>query len=870
MPLGSFGVIGQAVVELIGDNARLVSDIEDSKKTTEDATGSMSDGMAAFVTSTKTAGEGLTKTLTPAALAAAAASKVLFNAYHAGFETIRADTGATGEDLERLVDSAKRVAGQVVVPFEDVASVLSEVHVRTKLEGEALEALTKQVLLLSEATGTDGTANVETYVKLLTSWKVATEDQAGALDLLFRAQQATGNSVTDIAANATAARIVLQQLGFTFEETIALSARLGSAFPQVVAAMKIGIANLSKDPDIKNIPEAFDRIIERIEGAGSAAKANRIAIEAFGSRAGPTLAAQIREGRLSIEDFTLELASGSDTAASAVDDTRTLGDQFLMLKSRVVGAIGPMGETAAVIATIASGIGPFVVGISKAAGGVSSFGQQVRGLQGWLAAGGEAMSTGAASARVLGSSTAGLAGAGGVAVAGLSAFVLFLETRHQQALQEARDNVLGLFRGLDVATTQGPDAVKRMAAALAEDLNIGTGDFNLGSFQQLGKELVRLDDLARSYSGAQRESVLLQRDLVLATIASADAVNEHGKESSEAASAEANRKAALAALIAFTKEQAGADREGADATRESGRTAGEAAWQVRQLAKDRRDAAAATREQRDAELDLVGGFRGVQSALYRARAAARDYTDAQAEVNRLEARGKQGTDKYAEAVRSQRDAQLTAITAQRDLKSAVAEYSNKVKEGDLTQAQAIARIERMGARAGVSKGDIERLTESVKRHVAQLDEIPDKKTTRIEVSNASAVRSTIATITAALTNIPDEVVRVITVGRQGQLPGAAAGGITQGPTVLVGEGRNRTFAGPGAEAVIPLDSRGIGILTQALRSALGDVHARSGGPSRGGLTVHVHGNLYGSRDVVRAVRNEMWQEGLLPLGREEF
>jgi TP901 family phage tail tape measure protein len=60
-------------------------------------------------------------------------------------------------------------------------------------------------------------------------------------------------------------------------------------------------------------------------------------------------------------------------------------------------------------------------------------------------------------------------------------------------------------------------------------------------------------------------------------------------------------------------------------------------------------------------------------------------------------------------------------------------------------------------------------------------------------------------------------------------PPAAAGGIiagqagfiTRGPTFLVGESRKQTFAGTGTEAILPFDDRGIGILAEALRRAMG-------------------------------------------------
>lgn len=306
-------------------------------------------------------GSTLTKTLTPAALAVGAAGAKMFASYHDGFELLRSQSGRTGQAFEELEASAKRVAGRVSVPFEETAAVIAEIAQRTELTGEPLERLTQQIVELSEITGTDASDNVETFVKLLTSWKVATEDQAGALDLLNNAAIATGNSVTDIAANTLDARTTMEGLGFTFEDTIALTAQLGGGFDKVFPGLRTGLANLSKTTN--DVPAAFEQVVTSIENAGSAAEGNRKAIEVFGSRAGPQLAAAIREGRFSVEEFTAELEASDETVHKIHEDTETFGDKMAEVWNKVVVAVGPIGEQLAIIATILSGVGPVVKGV---------------------------------------------------------------------------------------------------------------------------------------------------------------------------------------------------------------------------------------------------------------------------------------------------------------------------------------------------------------------------------------------------------------------------------------------------------------------------------------------------------------------------
>lgn len=86
-------------------------------------------------------------------------------------------------------------------------------------------------------------------------------------------------------------------------------------------------------------------------------------------------------------------------------------------------------------------------------------------------------------------------------------------------------------------------------------------------------------------------------------------------------------------------------------------------------------------------------------------------------------------------------------------------------------------------------------------------------------------------------NTPSE-----TVALGGVIRGAD-GFVTRGPTFLVGESSQMTFAGKGAEAVLPLDDRGIAILAEAMRRAQsgtnGHVQAQMTDWSRGIVDLQV-------------------------------
>lgn len=308
-------------------------------------------------------GDQLGSKLQKAAAVVAATAGLAFKSWHDGFQAVRTESGLTGDALDEVMGSFKNVAGDVNTSLGETGQVLGFVYQKTKLVGPELEALTKKVIDLTDVTNSD-VGVTQTIIKLLQSWQVETADQAATLDLLLRAYQATGTGIDQIATSSLQARPFLQQLGFSIEDSIALAARLGATFPQVLAGLKIALANLSKDKTVTDIPLAFAHMVRGIENAGSVMQSNRRAIELFGSRAGPGLAAAIREGRLAVEDFLVELGKSHETTESAEQDIDTLSRRIARLKNEWVAKAGGALEPAAWIAGVVVGVEPAVKGIN--------------------------------------------------------------------------------------------------------------------------------------------------------------------------------------------------------------------------------------------------------------------------------------------------------------------------------------------------------------------------------------------------------------------------------------------------------------------------------------------------------------------------
>ena len=265
--------------------------------------------------------------------------------FEKAFATIRVGTGATGDALGSLEDSFKTVFTSVPTSTADAATAIADLNTRLGLTGEPLEALATQFLNLSRITGTDVAASISSATRVMHDFAVSSEEQSGALDYLFKVSQSTGLGMTQLGNSMTQYGSVMRQMGFDINESAALLGKFekeGVNLQLVLGSLRMGLANFAKAGE--EPVEALQRVITEIQGMGSVADANMKAIEIFGSRAGPDMAAAIREGRFSIEELMDTLDASSETINQAAADTLTFGDKWKLAKNNIMEAIAPIGD----------------------------------------------------------------------------------------------------------------------------------------------------------------------------------------------------------------------------------------------------------------------------------------------------------------------------------------------------------------------------------------------------------------------------------------------------------------------------------------------------------------------------------------------
>jgi TP901 family phage tail tape measure protein len=258
------------------------------------------------------------------------------------YDAIRVGTGATGTALDGLKDSFKNVIKDVPTDFGSASTAIADLNTRLGLTGPELEHMAAQQLELARITKTDLAGNIASTTRVFGDWSVATEEQSGKLDLLFRASQATGIEVGALADLMVQFGAPMREFGFSFDEAAALMAnfeRSGVNTELVMGGLKIGLGKLASEG--KDARAELLGLMGSIEESGMTAENKTKVFELFGRRAGIDMAKAIEEGRFSIGDLVAELEGSSETILKAGEDTADLGEKWTEFKNKALVFVEP-------------------------------------------------------------------------------------------------------------------------------------------------------------------------------------------------------------------------------------------------------------------------------------------------------------------------------------------------------------------------------------------------------------------------------------------------------------------------------------------------------------------------------------------------
>lgn len=262
-------------------------------------------------------------------------------------DKIRIGTGATGESLDALMDTAKDVFSSIPTTMEDASSAVSDYNTRLGVTGDTLGELSKQALSVSDMLGEDLSTVIEESSRAMQNWNVQEEDMSSAMDYMFKISQSTGVSFTTLSGEMQTYGAQMQELGYSFEEASALLGQLekdGYDASSVMTALKTASKNAAND-GFDSINDGMATYIEQIQNATSDTEAYSIATKLFGSKSAATMIQAIKKGTLTVDKMTASMKESDETILKAAQDTYDFGEYTTMMKSKVQVALEPLAST---------------------------------------------------------------------------------------------------------------------------------------------------------------------------------------------------------------------------------------------------------------------------------------------------------------------------------------------------------------------------------------------------------------------------------------------------------------------------------------------------------------------------------------------
>lgn len=261
------------------------------------------------------------------------------------FNTIARGTGATGQELEGLDKSFKTVLKNGAGSFEQVSTAITKLNQRTGLTGKALEDFAAKEVTVARITKTDVAANLESTTGLFNLYGIAAEQQSDKLDVLFKASQVAGVSVTQLADEMKQAAPTAKILGLSIDQTAAFVAgldRAGLPASKVMAGLAGAFSKAAKEG--KAPLDVIHSLVEEVKRAPTPTAAATIAIQKYGigARQASTLVAGLRSGTI---DLDKSLAGGKGILATAAA-TGTLSGKLGRLKNEVLVGLEPLATDA--------------------------------------------------------------------------------------------------------------------------------------------------------------------------------------------------------------------------------------------------------------------------------------------------------------------------------------------------------------------------------------------------------------------------------------------------------------------------------------------------------------------------------------------
>ena len=249
-------------------------------------------------------GDTLTKNVTVPLAAIGAASVAAYNEVDDAMDIIVKKTGATGDELEAMQKSARKIAKTIPTSFEKSAKAVGEVNTRFGITGDVLEDLSTYFLEFADLNDTDVSDSVDKVQKSMKAFGVETKDAKKVLDVMNATGQRTGVSMSSLSDSMVKNAASLQEMGLDAYSAIEFLGDLeisGADASTVMMGLKTALKNAAAEG--KSLPEKLSEFDAFMSSSASDADKLNLAIDTFGSKAGSAIYEACKKGGLGFQSL---------------------------------------------------------------------------------------------------------------------------------------------------------------------------------------------------------------------------------------------------------------------------------------------------------------------------------------------------------------------------------------------------------------------------------------------------------------------------------------------------------------------------------------------------------------------------------------
>lgn len=253
--------------------------------------------------------------------------------------------------LEGLSASVRDImASGAVVHFDDVADSIGRLN--SNIAGLDLTHLKELTTTFAEAEELVGHIDETKFAGIVNAWNIPGAQANETLLMLTNTVRATGVDINTLTDEMIRSGPAMRSLGFDAETTATIFARMtqqGERGIRLAQGMNEVVKRLNDqvaDGAFKTLPDAWDSLstaIQQYVKVGNDADALKL-LDQYTSPANATLLLEMfKNGTIGAHDFKAAIEGTHEPLDKAVEETKSLGDTFMVVGQQISAALSPIG-----------------------------------------------------------------------------------------------------------------------------------------------------------------------------------------------------------------------------------------------------------------------------------------------------------------------------------------------------------------------------------------------------------------------------------------------------------------------------------------------------------------------------------------------